>query len=211
MTRIVKHPHERRLEIIKAAQHLFQTQDYEKTTMQHLIDYLGIAKGTIYHYFSSKEELLEAVVENMVDENIALMQMRTQETEGNALKKLRALIEAGSMAAEHESILEGLHCKKNSAMHLRLLVATLIKLAPLYAQVIQQGCDEGIFSTPVPLECAEFLLAAVQFLTDRGIHPWAMYDLKRRVQAFPALIERQLHAPAGSFNFLHKLFEASSQ
>ena len=42
----------------------------------------------------------------------------------------------------------------------------LIKLAPLYGELIKQGCDEGIFHTQTPLESAEFILSGAQFLTD---------------------------------------------
>lgn len=33
-----------------------------------------------------------------------------------------------------------------------------MKQAHLYGEVIQQGCDEGVFKTSAPLECAEFTL-----------------------------------------------------
>ena len=90
MTRIVKKAGERRKEIIRAARKLFRTKEYDKTTMQELMDKLNIAKGTIYHYFSSKEELLDAVVEELVNEELGRY---------------------------------------------------LIRLAPIYADVIKEGCD----------------------------------------------------------------------
>ena len=77
--------------------------------MQDVMDQLGIAKGTIYHYFKSKEELLEAVVENIVEEDIACKEILMKETSGNALEKIRILISAGSLADEHAEILEHLH------------------------------------------------------------------------------------------------------
>lgn len=204
MARIVKHPAERKADIIKATLHLLQSKDYEKITMQDVMKHLDIAKGTIYHYFPSKEALLEAVVENVIDSTIKVMQSRMEKTKGNALKKLQVLVETGSITAKNTSLVEGLHRPGNEAMHTRLLAATIIKQAPLYAEVIKQGCDEGIFQTCYPLECAEFILSAVQFLTDRGIYPWDSQDLMRRAQAFPSLLEQQLKAPAGSFQFLMK-------
>ncbi len=206
MVRTVKKPTERKLDIIVAAKHLFQTKDYEKTTMQDVMESLGIAKGTIYHYFSSKQALLEAVVEHIVDSNIELMQVHVQKAKGNALKKLQVLIETGNIAAAHANILESIHRPGNEAMHVRLLATTLIKQAPLYAQVIKQGCDEGIFKTSAPLECVEFILCAVQFLTDSGIYPWKNEDVLRRIQAFPTIIESLLKAPKGSFTFLLNIF-----
>ena len=202
MTRTVKKPVERQQEIVAAAQELFQEQQYEKTTMQDVMDKLGIAKGTIYHYFKSKEELLEAVVEQTVDEYVAGMQAVLDETEGNALDRLHVLITAGNVADEQEQMLEHLHHPGNIGVHTRQLAVTLSKLAPLYARAIQQGCEEGVFQTEHPLECAEFLLAGVQFLTDIGFYPWKQEDLVRRAMAFPALIEAQLKAPKGAFNFL---------
>lgn len=206
MVRTVKKPLERRAEIVEAARYLFQTQEYEKTTMQDVMENLGIAKGTIYHYFPSKEALLEAVVENIVDTNIEHLQSIIQNAKGTALEKIKLLVEAGNMAVNNPDVLDQLHKPGNNAMHTRLLAATLIKQAPLYAQLIQQGCDEGIFKTSAPLESAEFILSGIQFLTDVGIYPWTQGDIKRRAQAFPQLIEQLLKAPAGSFKFLVKVF-----
>lgn len=204
MARIVKKSSERRADIINAARHLFQTKEYEKATMQDVMDRLDIAKGTIYHYFKSKEELLEAVVEDIVDKNLEKMQILIQKSKGNALQKIQSLVEAGDIAADQTNILAHLHKRGNEAMHTRLLAVALLKQASLYAKLIEQGCDEGIFQTDTPLECAEFILAAVQFLTDVGIYPWTQEDLSRRFKAFSKLIEQQLKAQPGSFQFMFK-------
>lgn len=202
MVRIVKKPEERRSQIIDAARRLFQSKSYEKTTMQDVMEALDIAKGTIYHYFKSKEALLEAVVEEIVEETIEKMKALLSQTKGNALEKIQLLVKAGNIAEENKDILEGLHRPGNEVMHLQLLAATLTKQAPLYGQLIKQGCKEGLFKTEAPLECAEFILSALQFLTDMGIYPWSQEDIARRIQAFPKIIEQQLNAPPGSFGFL---------
>ena len=54
MKRTVKEASERREEIINAARKLFQTKEFEKVTMQELLDRLNIVKGSIYHYFPQK-------------------------------------------------------------------------------------------------------------------------------------------------------------
>ena len=202
MVRVVKKAAERKSEIVNTAHHLFQIKGYDKTTMQDVMDHLGIAKGTIYHYFKSKEELLEAVIETIVDESIEQMQTAVNGMEGNALAKVRMLIAAGNMATNNDEILEPLHQPGNTGMHIHLLAAALIKQAPLYAELIRQGCQEGLFQTDTPLECAEFILTAIQFLTDTGVYPWTQAQLIRRTQAFPGLIEAQLKAAPGSFQFM---------
>ena len=207
MARIVKKPLQRRSEILEAARHLFQTRGYERTTLQDVMNRLGIAKGTIYHYFKSKEELLEVAVEEMVNRRLEKMEALIQNAKGNALKKMQVLIEMGKEATD-QAALEELHRKGNEAMHTRLLAFTLIREAPLYAKLIEQGCEEGIFHTETPLECAEYILSAVQFLTDPGIYPWTKDDLIRRARALPKIIEQQLKAPLGSFQFLEDYFLA---
>lgn len=206
MGRIVKKFETRKAEIIKAAYRLFQTKDYESTSMQDVIDAVGIAKGTLYHYFKSKEALLEAVIEEIAEQSIERMKTTVANASGNALQKIEQLMQAGSLATKHQKLLDYLHKPGNQEMHIRLLVAVLIQQAPLYADLIEQGCNEGVFKTETPLECAEFILSAVQFLTDMGIYPWTQEDLSRRMKAFPKIIEQMLKAPLGSFDFLYHCF-----
>ncbi|HEX7557426.1 MAG TPA: hypothetical protein VF338_12430, partial [Leptolinea sp.] len=121
---------------------------------------------------------------------------------GNALERIKLLMAAGKVADENETIMQEIHRPGNSGMHARLLAVAINKQAPLYAQLFQQGCDEGLFQTANPLETAEFILSAMQFLTDQGIYSWSIEDLMRRAQALPAIIETQLKAKPGSFQFL---------
>jgi AcrR family transcriptional regulator len=206
MIRVVKQPTIRKSEIIDAAHRLFLTQDYENTTMQDIMNACGIAKGTIYHYFKSKEELLEAVITRMVDARITEMENHLQTAQGNALEKMQQLIHMSHMASAHPEWLEHLHRPANAVIHMRMFSKTLIKLAALFEKLIQQGCHEGLFQTEHPKECAEFILSAIQFLTDVGIYPWTEADLKRRAAAFPRLLEQQLHAPPGSFQLIGMQF-----
>ncbi len=166
---------------------------------------LQIAKGTIYHYFKSKEELLEAVVEQIVLDDIEQKRMLLETIPGTAMERLRTLIAGANLASDNVEILGQLHTPANAAMHIRLLAETLIRESELYAIIIQQGVEEGLFQTETPLECAEFILSGIQFLTDTGIHAWTPEQLMRRAMAFPAMIEAILHAPPGSFQFLVQL------
>jgi len=206
MIRLVKKPDIRRQEIVSASRALFLSQGYDHTTMQDIITKLQIAKGTIYHYFKAKEELLDAVVEDMVSEYVAGIEKALKGQQGNALDKMRVLITAGQIADTQKDTLDKLHASGNRRLHAHLLAVTISKLAPFYARIITQGCEEGLFRVEHPLECAEMLLAGIQFVTDIGFYPWTKGDLKRRFQAIPALFENQLNAPKNTFNFLTNEF-----
>lgn len=205
MVRVVKKPEERKSEIIATACQLFLSKGYDKTTMQEVMRHLGIAKGTIYHYFASKEELLEAVINSVAEDEMLRLKTIVENIEGTALERLEQLIMNGSNHDSddgHDEMLDHLHKTSNAGMHIRLLAKVVTMQAPLYAEQFQMGCDEGVFKTDHPLECAEFLLSGIQFLTDMGIYSWTQEQLERRWMAFPKIIESQLNAPDGSFSFL---------
>jgi TetR/AcrR family transcriptional repressor of nem operon len=50
-------------DLIKEALKLFRSQGYHKTTMADIGNACGLLKGSIYHYFVSKEDLMKAVLE----------------------------------------------------------------------------------------------------------------------------------------------------
>ncbi len=202
MPRIVKKPAERRAEIVTSARRLFQTRGYEATSMQDVMTDLGIAKGTIYHYFRSKEELLDAVCDDIVEATTAQMRHLADTTQGTALDKLRAVVLGGEVSTEDTELLQRLRPGADSGMQARLLAVAVDRQGPLYAALLEQGLTEDLFHIEDPLETAEFMLAAFQFLTDQQIHPWPADALVRRARALPGLLERLLGAEPGAFAFL---------
>src|SRR5258706_2118938 len=61
MPRVVKHPELRRSEILDCAQALFLARGYDNASLNEVIAVAGVSKGAFYHYFASKEALLEAL------------------------------------------------------------------------------------------------------------------------------------------------------
>jgi AcrR family transcriptional regulator len=59
--RVVKPSEQRRKEICAAALELFSSKGFHETTMEEVANAAGVAKGTIYLYFESKEHLLLAL------------------------------------------------------------------------------------------------------------------------------------------------------
>lgn len=55
-------------EILKAALDLFSVQGYEATSISQIADVVGIRKATMYSHFASKQEILEALVQNTMEQ-----------------------------------------------------------------------------------------------------------------------------------------------
>jgi AcrR family transcriptional regulator len=64
---------EKRQEIVRVAAELFQENGFERTSMSMISERLGGSKATLYGYFKSKEELLEAVAHHDVPEQSELL------------------------------------------------------------------------------------------------------------------------------------------
>ena len=56
-----KHPEETAARILSAAARLFLEKGYDRTSLQDIIQQTGLSKGAIYHHFSSKEAIFEAI------------------------------------------------------------------------------------------------------------------------------------------------------
>ncbi|AIM15084.1 MULTISPECIES: TetR/AcrR family transcriptional regulator [Neobacillus] len=52
---------DRKQHVVKMAHELFINKGFQATSIQDILDYSGISKGTFYNYFSSKNELLMAI------------------------------------------------------------------------------------------------------------------------------------------------------
>jgi AcrR family transcriptional regulator len=64
--RITKDPEIRRQEIIDSAKMLFEAQGIGKTSMTEIAERVGVAKGLVYYYFSSKEQLVVEVIDQFI-------------------------------------------------------------------------------------------------------------------------------------------------
>ena len=64
---IVKEAEERKEEILGAAEKLFAAKGFDSTSTGGILDAAGIARGTLYYHFRSKEEILDGVIQRITD------------------------------------------------------------------------------------------------------------------------------------------------
>ncbi len=57
----------RRAEVVLGAARVFAARGYDQTSVPELAEALGLAAGSLYHYFPSKEELLRAICDQLMD------------------------------------------------------------------------------------------------------------------------------------------------
>src|SRR3982074_3113929 len=81
----------RRDAFLDVGQRLVQTKGYEAMSIQDVLDELEASKGAFYHYFDSKQALLQAVVERFADDAIATLGRVLDDPDLPALRKLEGI------------------------------------------------------------------------------------------------------------------------
>ena len=133
--RVVKEHDERKNEIIDTAERLFAIKGYEQCSVNDILTEIGIAKGTFYHYFKSKEEVLDAVIgkaTGMIAEQVTkVVENKNLSAEDKLLQAFLAMQIENQM---QEGLLEEMHKVENSLMHQKSLVSIMKVLTPIFQE-----------------------------------------------------------------------------
>lgn len=164
----------------------------------------GIAKGGMYYYFKSKEEVLDALVERQYKQIIEDCYVKVESYNKTALERLAYLLYTYQSSYTETSLDEYLHLPQNAAIHQKSLAKILTSLTPLISQIIIQGIEEKTFICEYPEEYAQIIMSIFTFLFDPGIFTWSNKEIVNKQKALADLLEKGLHCEKGSFTFLYQ-------
>ncbi len=167
MARVKLPPEERRAQIVSAARRLFTTKGVAETSVSDIVKTIGIAQGTFYWYFATKEEALNAVVQEMADETCGAIAAVSRSPGLNALQKFARIWEVFfANAAREGEFFAHFHREGNEQFHGQLTQETARRLTPIFAEIIKQGLAEEIFDTLYPEEAANVVFSACLAIHD---------------------------------------------
>lgn len=180
--------------IITISAKLFAEKGYDKTSMQDIADAVGMSKGGIFHHFSSKEDIFNAVMERQFEQITETVKKWLDDMHGlTAKEKLRGLIRRNLM--DEKIIKESGNMISSAAESPQIILAftqdNVKKLAPIIAEVIREGIEDRSISTAFPNECAEVLLLLLNFWCDTDIFQGDFSTLQKRFRFLQHLM-RQL-------------------
>jgi AcrR family transcriptional regulator len=210
--RVTKKHDVRLNEILDAAEQLFVQKGYEQTTINDILAKVEISKGAFYHYFKSKEDAMDAVVERIIRQMESAARAIAGDTTLTSHQKMQQIISIASISDSPQGeFIEELHRPNNAMLHQRSISGTIDMLAPIMAGVIAQGMEEGVYHTSHPLETIEFILAGSQLVFDKGFFTRTPEELRSRMIAFIRNTELLLGASEGSFAFLAETFRKETE
>lgn len=91
--RTIKDPEERKAEIIAASRELFEKYGVENTKVSQIVQKVGVAQGLFYYYFRSKDEVIAAVIEDVLSEIEEVIKGIINDPEKNFYQKLAGYID----------------------------------------------------------------------------------------------------------------------
>jgi AcrR family transcriptional regulator len=205
----------RRDAFLDVAQRFVQTKGFDAMSIQDVLDELDASKGAFYHYFDSKQALLEAVVERFADAALATLAPVLNDANLPALRKLeRVFAGIGSFKAQRKefvlAIIEVWNSDGNAIVREKLRRLTVNRMVPLLSLVIEQGIKDGTFAAHSPVESAMVLTSLMQGFQEQASDLFVArqagtigFDaVQRSVAANTEAFERILGIPQGSLTLI---------
>lgn len=196
--RIVKEAEERKNEILDVAERLFGIKGFDNTSTNDILNKIGIARGTLYYHFKSKEDILDAMIDRTIGRLAAGARSLANQQELPVLQRLAMMIQALNISGEWgDKLMEQLHKPQNALMHQKMQDRLLAEMNPLLTALIEEGIAQGICRTDYPAEVAEmtFLYANTAF---DGLMEYSEAERRRKAEAFIYNVERLLEMEKGS-------------
>jgi AcrR family transcriptional regulator len=207
----------RREAFVDAATRLMQSKGYEQMSIQDVLDAVEASRGAFYHYFDSKQALLEAVIERMVEAGLASIQPIVDDPDLPAAHKLlRVFSGIGRWKTDRRELIIAFLDVWLSDDHAivrekfrRKLVARFV---PVLTGIVQQGIDEGSFHVDSPDGTARVLMMVLQGLQEEATDLFVArqantigYDeVVARFESFTRAFERVLGVDPGSIGLIDR-------
>ncbi len=154
---VKKSPEQWRNEILNATQKLFLSKGYEETSINDIMEMVGGAKGMFYRFFQSKEEVMQALGNQMFFENNPFDVVK-ERSDLNALQKIQEVLALNRSDTERERInVQAISILKDPRILATAVEANRRVLTPLWLELLEEGQQDGSIQTEYAREISELL------------------------------------------------------
>lgn len=210
--RVVKEAEERRNEILDAADELFGAKGFDGTSTTDILEKVGIARGTLYYHFKSKEVIMDALIERY---NVRLLSAAQEIAEDKSIpvveRIIRVVMALNISGGSSKEIMEHIHKPQNALMHQKIQRVIINGVTPILTGIIREGIQLGLFSTPFPYETMEMIVIYANTIFDNDMVTMSDEERASRIQAFVFNAERLLGAETGSLMYVMQTFGSGNQ
>ena len=158
-----KYPQRTVEKILEVSLALFNEKGYEKTTIQDIVNALGMSKGAIYHHFKSKDEIIEALSERCYHGD-AQMELLRNASDKTGIEKLRAIIYRQIQNEEKKQIdTISINLWKNPKIFMSGMAENLSVNSQIVERILKEGMEDGSIRSQDPLCAAQVLMLLLNY------------------------------------------------
>lgn len=144
-------------EILNAAQNLFITKGYQKTSISDIMKEVEGAKGMFYRCFQSKEEVMQELGNQMFFHNNPFEEIKKR-TDLNGLQKIKELLLLNQSDTKRNDInMQAISILKDPHILASAIESNRKVLTPLWYELLEEGKNDGSIQTEYTKELSELL------------------------------------------------------
>jgi len=170
-----KYPEETEQKILDAALKLFTEKGYEQTTILDIVGEMGsLTRGAFYHHFKSKEEVFFALTDRLFND-VEPFEKIKKHTNLNGLDKLKLVLQIINESEEYAELqLQIIPLIESSPTAFKVYMEKQRTfLASKYAELIEEGINDGSIKAKYPKLTAELFLLICNVWMMPAIYPQA--------------------------------------
>lgn len=209
--RVIKDADQRKNEILDAAETLFTLKGFDKTSTNEILEAVGIARGTLYYHFKSKEDIMDALIERHTSRLLKAAKEIAEDKGKPVYDRIIQSVRALKMNQSGNEVLEHIHRPQNALMHQKVQKTILNGLPPILSGIIREGIEDNLFHTPYPYECVEMLVVYASTVFDGDMLDINQQEYASRAQALIFNVERLLGVESGTLSFALQIFEEGTE
>jgi len=207
-----KEAQERRNEILDAADELFGQQGFDGTSTNDILQKVGIARGTLYYHFKSKEDIMDALIERYAERILGAAKEIAANKNSAVYERIIGVVMALNISDDSgKEVIEHMHKPQNALMHQKIQKVIVNEVPPILSEIIREGIEQQLFHTPYPYECMEMIVAYTNTVFDDAMVSLTHDQFASRVQALIFNIERLLGVERGSLQHMMMMFASDNE
>lgn len=204
--RVVKDAEDRKNEILDVAERLFCAKGFDNTSTNDILQEIGIARGTLYYHFKSKEDILDAMIQRLTNQMLAKASKIALDESVPVLERLtRTMLSLNVDNELGNMIMEQVHRPQNALMHQKLEDILLGRVNELITKIAKDGIKQGIMHTDYPDEAVEMIMIYSYKAFD-SMMQYSEEEEQRKIRGFVYHTERVFGMERGALLEAMKLY-----
>ena len=191
--------------ILDSMQKLMLKKDTRSISVSEIAREAGIGKGSIYYYFKSKEEIVDAVIERSYSDAIRQAQELVQAPGLDSLTKMEIIFRTcrdSSIELSRQEAGSYMELQQSALLHQQYIYIMIRNLRPILADIIRQGNQEGTISCSSPDEVAEIVLIILTIKFDTYLSNSDLTQTQKTLDVFTYMLETSFQIEKGRLDYI---------